>query len=69
MTGTMGMMSAVSMALYAVITLLVLAVLVVGLMVLLKVNRRLAEDSRDRARARSAAVADDPTGEKTGQAR
>ena len=68
MTGTMGMMSAVSMALYAVITLLVLAVLVVGLMVLLKVNRRLAEDSRDRARAR-AAVADDPTGEKTGQAR
>ncbi len=61
----MGMMSVVSMVVYACILLLVLAVLTVGLMVLLKVNRRLAEDSRYRARARSAAEASDSTGEET----
>ncbi|TNM55254.1 hypothetical protein [Brevibacterium sediminis] len=55
MVGTVGMMSAVSMAIYACIMLLVLAVLIVGLMVLLKLNRRLGEDNLERAKAKKAA--------------
>ena len=53
--GTVGMMSLVSMAIYACIAVLVLAVLIVGLMVLLKLNRRLAEDNLERAEAKKAA--------------
>lgn len=49
------MMSLVSMAIYACIAVLVLAVLIVGLMVLLKLNRRLAEDNLERAEAKKAA--------------
>ncbi|WP_156483911.1 hypothetical protein [Brevibacterium linens] len=55
MAGTVGMMSLVSMAIYACIAVLVLAVLIVGLMVLLKLNRRLAEDNLERAEAKKAA--------------
>ncbi|MCS4593352.1 hypothetical protein KTJ89_10205 [Brevibacterium sediminis] len=55
MVGTVGMMSAVSMAIYACIMLLMLAVLIVGLMVLLKLNRRLGEDNLERAKAKKAA--------------
>ncbi|MGZ1491581.1 hypothetical protein [Brevibacterium sediminis] len=54
MVGTVGMMSAVSMAIYACIMLLVLAVLIVGLMVLLKLNRRLGEDNLERSKAKKA---------------
>lgn len=55
MVGTVGMMSAVSMAIYACIMLLVLAVLIVGLMVLLKLNHRLGEGNLERAKAKKAA--------------
>lgn len=55
MAGTVGMMSLVSMVIYACIAVLVVAVLIVGLMVLLKLNRRLAEDNLERAEAKKAA--------------
>ncbi|HJE77436.1 MAG TPA: hypothetical protein K8V74_05755 [Brevibacterium epidermidis] len=55
MAGTVGMMSLVSMVIYACIAVLVVAVLIVGLMVLLKLNRRLAEDNLERAEAKRAA--------------
>ncbi|MEY9259226.1 hypothetical protein ABH903_002258 [Brevibacterium epidermidis] len=55
MAGTVGMMSLVSMVIYACIAVLVLAVLIVGLMVLLKLNRRLAEDNLEWAEAKRAA--------------
>lgn len=55
MAGTVGMMSLVSMVIYACIAVLVVAVLIVGLMVLLKLNRRLGEDNLERAEAKKAA--------------
>ena len=55
MAGTVGMMSLVSMVIYACIAVLVVAVLIVGLMVLLKLNRRLAEYNLERAEAKKAA--------------
>ena len=55
MAGTVGMMSLVSMVIYACIAVLVVAVLIVGLMVLLKLNRRLGEDNLGRAEAKKAA--------------
>ena len=55
MAGTVGMMSLVSMVIYACIAVLVVAVLIVGLMVLLKLNRRLGEDNLEQAEAKKAA--------------
>ena len=55
MAGTVGMMSLVPMVIYACIAVLVVAVLIVGLMVLLKLNRRLAEYNLERAEAKKAA--------------